>query len=144
LRLHADGRVLPGEHVPGLSHRRVPDVQDWEAELCGGGGDTHEIPSIGLPSSLGGRGRAMPSASLLRWQNDRMPRLAAVEAHCIAAAALVPPNPHLAEESLRSYVMLLSGHFQGFCRDLYGECSQACASAVPAGLLATVQMQFTA
>jgi hypothetical protein len=38
--------------------------------------------------------------------------------------------------------MLLSGHFQGFCRDLYTECSQVCAAAVPAGLLGAVQRQF--
>jgi hypothetical protein len=86
----------------------------------------------------------MPSVSLLRWQNDRMPRLAAIAAHCLATAALAPPGPLLAEESLRSYVMLLSGHFQGFCRDLYMECSQTCASNVPARLLVTIQTQFTA
>ena len=86
----------------------------------------------------------MPSASLLHWQNDRMPRLAAMDAHCVAAAALAPPNPHLAEESLRSYVMLLSGHFQGFCRDLYTECSQVLVLSLAAGVQATVQSQFSA
>jgi hypothetical protein len=40
--------------------------------------------------------------------------------------------------------MLVSGHFQGFCRDLYTECSQICASAVPAGLQPTLQAQFAA
>lgn len=40
--------------------------------------------------------------------------------------------------------MLLSGHFQGFCRDLYTECSQICAAALPAGLEAAVQAQFGA
>jgi hypothetical protein len=84
----------------------------------------------------------MPSASLLRWRNDRMPRLTEVDTHCGTAAALVPPNPHLAEESLRGYVLLLSGHFQGFCRDLYTECSQLCAAAVPSGLASAVQAQF--
>ena len=86
----------------------------------------------------------MPSASLLRWQNDRRIRLAEVDAHCTAAATLAPPNPLLAEESLRGYVMLLSGHFQGFCRNLYTECSQLCAARVPVGLQATVQVQFSA
>ena len=27
LRLHADRRLLPGEHLPGLPHQRLPDVQ---------------------------------------------------------------------------------------------------------------------
>jgi hypothetical protein len=86
----------------------------------------------------------VPSAALLRWQNDRMPRLAAVDAHCTAAAALAPPNPRLAEESLRAYVLLLSGHFQGFCRDLYTECAQVFVAQAPAPLQATVQSQFLA
>jgi hypothetical protein len=40
--------------------------------------------------------------------------------------------------------MLVSGHFQGFCRDLYTESSQVCAASVPAGLRPTVQRQFAA
>ena len=86
----------------------------------------------------------MPSASFLRWQNDRRSRLAEVDAHCAASAVLAPPNPLLAEESLSGYVMLVSGHFQGFCRDLYTECSQAFVARVPGGLQSAVQMQFTA
>jgi hypothetical protein len=38
--------------------------------------------------------------------------------------------------------MLISGHFQGCCRDLYTECSQLCAAAVPATMRSTVQAQF--
>src|SRR5262249_10864775 len=61
----------------------------------------------------------------------------------IAAAAAAAR--HL-EECLRGFVMHLSAHFQGFCRDLYTECSQVCAAAVaaPPGMAATMQRQFTA
>ncbi|HVS36250.1 MAG TPA: hypothetical protein VMS17_11835 [Gemmataceae bacterium] len=86
----------------------------------------------------------MPSASLLRWQNDRRARLAEMDAHCAAAAALAPPRPLLAEEGLRAYAMLLSGHFQGFCRDLYTESSQIIVAQVAAHLQGAVQMQFSA
>ena len=86
----------------------------------------------------------MASGSLRHWQSDRMPRLTEIETHCAAAAALVPPNPLLAEESLRASVMLLSGHFQGFCRDLYTECVQVFTSNVPPALQAAVQVQFLA
>lgn len=88
----------------------------------------------------------MPSTALLRWQNDRMPRLGYTDAHCAALFAVPPPaapSP-LARESLQAYVMLVSGHFQGFCRDLYTECSQVCIAAVPAALVPTAQMQFAA
>jgi hypothetical protein len=71
-----------------------------------------------------------------------MPRLGHTDAHCATLLALPPPPPPLALEALQGYVMLVSGHFQGFCRDLYTECSQICAAVVPAGLLAAVQKQF--
>jgi hypothetical protein len=59
----------------------------------------------------------MPSASLLRWRNDRAQRLGEVETQCAASLALTPPQPNLVEENLRGGVLLLSAHFQGFCRD---------------------------
>ena len=58
------------------------------------------------------------------------------------APPAVPPP--LSEAFLQGYVMLLSGHFQGFCRDLYTECSQILIAAVPANLKATVQFQSAA
>lgn len=86
----------------------------------------------------------MPSIALTHWTNDRMPRLAEVETHCAAVHALSVPNPFLAEETLAGYVMLLSGHFQGFCRDMYSECCQIVNVAIPAVLQATFQLQFSA
>lgn len=86
----------------------------------------------------------MPSAAFTEWQSVRMPRLAQIDGQCSVIAALVPPNPSLLDESLRGYVMLLSAHFQGFCRTLYSECSQICAGTVSVDFKATVQAQFTA
>jgi hypothetical protein len=86
----------------------------------------------------------MPSAALTRWQNDRMPRLNDVDAHCAAVLALAVPNPTFLDETLRGYVLHLSAHFQGFCRDLYTECSQIWIAAIPISLQATAQAQFTA
>lgn len=86
----------------------------------------------------------MPSAAFSEWQTVRMPRLAQIDGQCSGIAALVPPNPDLLDECLRGYVMLLSAHFQGFCRTLYSECSQICAATVPVPFKATVQAQFSA
>src|SRR5947209_11607208 len=85
----------------------------------------------------------MPSASLVHWQNDRMPRLAEVDAQCAASLVLVPPRPNLVDENLRGYVLLLSAHFQGFCRDLYTECAQIIVSRVRPSLQALILAQFT-
>ena len=86
----------------------------------------------------------MPSAAFARWQNDRMPRLAEVDGHCAAVLALVPPNPAFLDETLRGYVLHLSAHFQGFCRDLYTECSQIWIAALAPGLQPTAQAQSSA
>jgi hypothetical protein len=86
----------------------------------------------------------MPSASLTGWQSDRVPRLDEVEAHCAAVLSLVPPNPTFLDETLRGFVLHLSAHFQGYCRDLYTECTQIWIAAIPAGLRATAQAQFFA
>lgn len=86
----------------------------------------------------------MPSASLTRWNTDRTPRLAEIDNQCTICNSLAPPNPHLLDENLRGLILLLSAHFQGFCRDLYTECSQIIASKVRPTLEVLVQQQFTA
>jgi len=73
-----------------------------------------------------------------------MPNLDEVDAQCTATLALAPPNPRLFDENLRGYVLLLSAHFQGFCRDLYTECSQIIVSKVRPTLQVLMQDQFTA
>src|SRR5258708_36444542 len=86
----------------------------------------------------------MPSVALIRWQNDRLLRLNEVDSHCEFVDALVPPNLTFLDETLRGFVLHLSAHFQGFCRDLYTECTQICIAAMPSGLQATAQPQFSA
>jgi hypothetical protein len=73
-----------------------------------------------------------------------MPNLAEVEVQCAATVAAVPPNLRLIEENLRGYVLLLSAHFQGFCRDLYDECAVKIVSRVRPSLRLLIQMQFSA
>lgn len=86
----------------------------------------------------------MPSASLIRWRNDRTPRLTEIDAQCVACDAAIPQNAHLIDENFRGYILLLSAHFQGFCRDLYTESAQIVASKIRATLRVLVQEQFTA
>jgi hypothetical protein len=85
----------------------------------------------------------MPSASLMFWQKERMRRLTEVDNQCAASLALMSAKPELVEENLRGYVLLLSAHFQGFCRALYLECTQIVVSKVRPSLQSLVQRQFT-
>jgi hypothetical protein len=87
---------------------------------------------------------AKPSASLVRWQTDRMPSLKEFDVQCATSLALAPPNPRLAEENLRGYVVVLSAHFQGFARDLHSEAAQVIASKVRPSLQALIQTHFSA
>ncbi len=86
----------------------------------------------------------MPSASLQHWQNDRIPNLREIDLQCAATLALTPLNHRLVDENLRGYVLLLSAHFQGFCRDLYTECAQVVVSRVRPTLQVLMQAQFIA
>src|SRR5262245_46449164 len=73
-----------------------------------------------------------------------MPRLQQVDLQCATCVAAVPPNAHLIDENLRGYAMLLSAHFQGFCRDLYTEAAQIIVSKVRPSLRLLIFEQFTA
>lgn len=86
----------------------------------------------------------MPSIALSQWQTDRMPRLDEVEAHCASLSAAPLPRPLLADEALQGYVMLLSGHFQGFCRELYKGCTHAFSATLSLRIIPTIQEQFFA
>jgi hypothetical protein len=78
------------------------------------------------------------------WRNERLPRLVEVDAQCAASLVLAAPRPNLVEENLRGYVLLLSAHFQGFCRELYTESAQIVVSKVRAALRVLIQSQFSA
>jgi hypothetical protein len=84
----------------------------------------------------------MPSVALEHWQNDRLPRLNQVETQLAVSQGLAPPNPHLGEENLRAYIVALSAHFQGFCRDLHTESAQTISIRVRASLRPLIQSQF--
>jgi len=73
-----------------------------------------------------------------------MPRLQEVENQCAATSTSTPPNAYLADENLRGYTVLLSTHFQGFCRDLYSETVAIIASKTRISPQFTVQTQFSA
>lgn len=86
----------------------------------------------------------MPSASLLLWASDRIAGLNEVDTQCAATHALANPNPQLVDENLRGFILLLSAHFQGYCRDLYSECASIIAFRIRATMRVLVQRQFDA
>ncbi len=84
----------------------------------------------------------MSSQALIRWQTDRSARLGEIDRQCAASLSANPLVPQLADENLRAYAVLLSAHFQGFCRDLYTECAQVVVSKLRLTLRPLFQEQF--
>jgi len=83
------------------------------------------------------------SQSLREWNGARRSRLDKIEAQCVWAAGLQPPDPEVASEHLRAHITLISAHLQGYCRDLYVEASLKVVSRIkPAGLRLIAQSQF--
>lgn len=86
-----------------------------------------------------------PSRAFREWDTTRRDKLDKIEGRCVWAAELTPLDDDLAAEHLRAYVMLLSAHFQGFCRDLYIEATAAVAGRIKQkGLWPIIQAQFDA
>ena len=84
----------------------------------------------------------MASTSLTFWTHSRTPSLNAIDAQCAASLTATPANPLLADENVRGFGLLLSAHFQGFCRDLYAEAAQIIALKVRLTLRLLIQEQF--
>jgi hypothetical protein len=80
------------------------------------------------------------------WRASSTLHIFAARRSLINYKTAVPLNPALLDENLRAYVLLLSAHFQGFCRDLYTECAQMktiiTILAVPIFLLVAVSPCF--
>ncbi len=72
----------------------------------------------------------MPSDALLVWQTNRIPRLQNVEADCLHLEVLHAADPDRVQEYIRSYAVLLSSEFQGFCRNLHSECADRLVDSV--------------
>ncbi len=73
----------------------------------------------------------VPSNSLLRWQADARSQLDdIVSAHAAVAAATLGGRA-ATEQVIHAYAMLLSSHFQRFCRDLHSEAIEHLCIEVP-------------
>lgn len=64
----------------------------------------------------------MPSASLQLWLSDRAVALQEIQAAHASVGGTGRGRRYATQQINQAYVMLLSGQFQGFCRDLHTEC----------------------
>jgi hypothetical protein len=73
----------------------------------------------------------MPSISLLDWRGWRRDKLDEIKEAHQAVGGSGRGRRYATEQLNYAYAVLLSSHFQGFCRDLHTECVQHIVRKVP-------------
>jgi hypothetical protein len=85
----------------------------------------------------------MPSLALQSWQTTRAALLDEIESAHRSVGGTGPGRRTATQQLNFAYAVLLSSHFQGFCRDLHSECTDALARSItPASLRVTVQTEW--
>lgn len=84
----------------------------------------------------------MPSHSLNRWNGERAGALDEIEnAHAVIGGT-ERGRRYATQQINYSYAALLSGHFQGFCRDLHSECVDHVVAIAPPQLQVFLRAEF--
>jgi hypothetical protein len=71
------------------------------------------------------------SLSLQKWRAERLPALRELDAARRGLSGSKRGRRFAVRQIHESYVVLLSSHFQGFCRDLHDECADFFVQTVP-------------
>lgn len=78
----------------------------------------------------------MPSSSRRRWLDERGATLDHFERALRSARSSGPGSRAVVQQLVQSYVLAISGQFQGFCRDLHDEAVRHVAGLIPVASLA--------
>lgn len=85
----------------------------------------------------------MPSASLQLWQSERAVAIQEIQAAHASVGGTERGRRYATQQINQAYVMVLSGQFQGFCRDLHTEWVDYLTAAVsPSALQGIVRGGF--
>lgn len=84
----------------------------------------------------------MPSQSLIRWNGERADALNEIENAHAMVGGTERGRRYATQQINYSYAALLSGHFQGFCRDLYFECVDHVVALTPPQLQPFLRTEF--
>jgi hypothetical protein len=85
----------------------------------------------------------MPSVALLTWQGSRATALDEIENAHRSVGGSGPGRRTATQHINQAYAVLLSSHFQGFCRDLHTECIDSIVPFItPVSLQATCSLEW--
>ena len=79
----------------------------------------------------------MSSKSLERWRNKRAAALDQLHLAHNSVGGTVRGRRYATQQINQAYAVLLSSHFQGFCRDLHSECADHFVRSILVGLVRT-------
>jgi hypothetical protein len=90
-----------------------------------------------------GQAPPMPSLAFQSWQTTRAVLLDEIESAHRSVGGTGPGRRTATQQLNFAYAVLLSSHFQGFCRDLHTECADFLSRVItPAPLQATIQAEW--
>lgn len=84
----------------------------------------------------------MPSHSLGRWTGGRSDELDEIENAHASVGGSARGRRFATQQINHAYAILLSSQFQGFCRNLHAECSDAVLRLTPVELQPIIRTQF--
>lgn len=84
----------------------------------------------------------MPSNSLVKWQDNRRVALDEIENAHVTIGGNARGRRYAMQQINYAYAVLLSSHFQGFCRDLHSECIDHIVHATPANIQTFLRIEF--
>jgi hypothetical protein len=84
----------------------------------------------------------MSSHSLIRWNGERADALDEIQNAHTMAGGTERGRRYATQQINYAYAALLSGHFQGFCRDLHSECVDHIVAIVPVQLQAFLRLEL--
>ncbi len=84
----------------------------------------------------------MPSESLRRWGQERVPALDEIEDAHAAVGGSERGRRYATRQINYAYAAILSAQFQAFCRDLHSESIDYLVTVVPTGLQDTLRVEF--
>jgi hypothetical protein len=85
----------------------------------------------------------MPSRSLIRWAGERAGALDEIENAHVMVGGTERGRRYATQQINYAYAALLSGHFQGFCRDLHSECVDQFVTILPAHVQGVMREELT-
>ena len=84
----------------------------------------------------------MTSKPLRDWAKARAAQLDEIRAAHTAVGGSSSGRRYATQQINQAYLVMLSGQFQGFCRDLHGEAADYVVNAAPAAIQNVIRRQF--